>query len=173
MVALRLRRNLAALVLAEEPVAAGEEIVIARAGGPVARLVRLDRPVAGSRRDLGMQAGRLRTADDFGAPLPDDVLASFEDGSAGEQDRDGHPGAAAAGHPPAALGARRSGRIDRATRAVIEDTGSELLFSAASIWEIAIRTALGRTEFRIGPARLYTPIPMLPPYSEPVTMGSG
>ena len=54
----------------------GEEIVIARAGVPVARLV----PVAGSvkERALGTEAGRLIVADDFDAPMPDDLLDSFE-----------------------------------------------------------------------------------------------
>ncbi|MHC4469853.1 MAG: type II toxin-antitoxin system Phd/YefM family antitoxin [Planctomycetota bacterium] len=55
---------------------AGEEIVIARAGQPVARLVPVDAP-AGP-RVAGSAAGRVRIADDFDAPLPDDVLDSFE-----------------------------------------------------------------------------------------------
>ena len=55
---------------------AGEEIVIARAGKPVARLVPLapQRP----RRTLGLLRGQLRIPDDFDAPLPDDMLAAFE-----------------------------------------------------------------------------------------------
>ena len=54
----------------------GEDIVIARAGVPVARLI----PVAGSvkERVLGTEAGRLIVADDFDAPMPDDLLDSFE-----------------------------------------------------------------------------------------------
>jgi len=56
-----------------EAVRRGEEIIIARAGVPVARLV----PVAEPRR-LGRLAGRLRVAEDFDAPLPEDVLAAFE-----------------------------------------------------------------------------------------------
>ena len=57
-------------------VAAGEEIVIAKAGKPVARLV----PVTGQRPDrvLGVDAGRVVINDDFDAPLPDEVLAGFE-----------------------------------------------------------------------------------------------
>ena len=58
--------------------AAGEEILIARAGRPIARLVPLvDREVP-SRRRLGRLAGRLTVPADFDAPLPDDVLAGFE-----------------------------------------------------------------------------------------------
>jgi prevent-host-death family protein len=57
-------------------VAAGEDIVIARAGKPVARLV----PVAEPKlpRVLGRDRGKIWIADDFDAPLPDDVLADFE-----------------------------------------------------------------------------------------------
>jgi prevent-host-death family protein len=59
--------------------AAGEEIIIAKAGKPLAKLVPLsvaDRP----RRTPGGWEGRVRIAPDFDAPLPDDLLASFEDG---------------------------------------------------------------------------------------------
>jgi prevent-host-death family protein len=57
-------------------VAAGEEIVIAKAGKPVARLV----PVTGQRPDrvLGVDAGCVVINDDFDAPLPNEVLAGFE-----------------------------------------------------------------------------------------------
>jgi prevent-host-death family protein len=58
-----------------ERVAAGEEVTIAKAGRPVARLVPVHAPSA---RRLGMDAGRVEIADDFDAPLPDDVLSDFE-----------------------------------------------------------------------------------------------
>ena len=56
--------------------AAGREILIARAGKPVAKLV----PLVGSaeRRKLGILAGKLRIPADFDAPLPEEVLDSFE-----------------------------------------------------------------------------------------------
>lgn len=57
--------------------AAGEEIIIARAGKPVARLVSLD--TLPTRRKLGIFKGRLNVPDDFDAPLPDEVLAGFTD----------------------------------------------------------------------------------------------
>lgn len=56
-------------------VAAGEEITIAKAGVPVARLVPIESKIV--KRKLGMDRGRIWIADDFDAPLPDDVLASF------------------------------------------------------------------------------------------------
>ena len=57
-------------------VAAGEEVTIANAGKPVARLV----PVAPvpRRRELGFMKGSLKVPDDFNAPLPDELLDAFE-----------------------------------------------------------------------------------------------
>lgn len=58
-------------------VAQGEEIVIAKAGRPVARLVAVnERP---KRRQPGSAKGTVWYSDDFDAPLPEDVLRSFED----------------------------------------------------------------------------------------------
>lgn len=57
---------------------AGEEIVIARAGVPVAKPVPLNRSRA--KRVLGLLAGRLHGPEDFDAPLPEEVLRSFENG---------------------------------------------------------------------------------------------
>jgi PIN domain nuclease of toxin-antitoxin system len=45
-----------------------------------------------------------------------------------------------------ALGDAR--RLDAETRGVIEDPANEVLFSAASIWEIAIKAQLGRARAR-------------------------
>lgn len=58
--------------------AAGEEIIIARAGKPVARLVPLAPQATGQKRVLGRLAGVLTVPADFDAPLPDDVLDAFE-----------------------------------------------------------------------------------------------
>ena len=54
----------------------GEDIVIARAGEPVARLVPVVRPER--RRELGTEAGRIRIAPDFDAELPPSALDAFE-----------------------------------------------------------------------------------------------
>ena len=61
-----------------EDAAEGEEIVIAKAGKPVARLVPVK--ATGKKRKLGFLAGKLRVPDDFDAPLPEDILAEFEGG---------------------------------------------------------------------------------------------
>jgi prevent-host-death family protein len=54
----------------------GEEVVIAKAGQPKARLVPLSRSTRP--RKPGAWKGRVRIASDFDAPLPDDLLAAFE-----------------------------------------------------------------------------------------------
>jgi PIN domain nuclease of toxin-antitoxin system len=109
-------------------------------------------------------------------------------------------------------------RLDDKTRSLLEDPANEVLFSAASIWEIAIKARLGRADFpvrpheiaqaardtgflelpvwadaaarvanlplhhrdpfdrllvaqaMIEPMRLYTADPLLPPYSELVSL---
>ena len=43
------------------------------------------------------------------------------------------------------------GRLDLATRDLLEDAANEVLFSAASIWEIAIKVCLGRADFPVRP----------------------
>jgi prevent-host-death family protein len=58
-----------------EEVEAGHEVVIARGGRPVARLAPL--PSAKPPRVLGLLAGRYAVPDDWDAPLPSDVIASF------------------------------------------------------------------------------------------------
>ncbi|MFA5171887.1 MAG: type II toxin-antitoxin system Phd/YefM family antitoxin [Sulfuriferula sp.] len=60
-----------------ESVLQGEEIIIAKAGKPAARLVPL---LAKNRvvRRPGSMKGAITIADDFDAPLPDDIQADFE-----------------------------------------------------------------------------------------------
>jgi len=59
-----------------ERAARGEEIVIARAGRPVARLV----PLGGAARPRrpGLLKGRIRIRKDFDAPLPEGILRLFD-----------------------------------------------------------------------------------------------
>jgi PIN domain nuclease of toxin-antitoxin system len=47
-----------------------------------------------------------------------------------------------------------SARLPPLARAMIEDAGNEILFSAASIWEVAIKHGLGRADFAVDPRRL-------------------
>jgi prevent-host-death family protein len=58
-------------------VAMGEEIIIAKDGRPLARLV----PVTSGEtsRELGFAAGRVVIGDDFDAPLPAGFQAAFDE----------------------------------------------------------------------------------------------
>ncbi len=46
------------------------------------------------------------------------------------------------------------GRLTPDVRSTLENPVHEVMFSAASIWEIAIKSALGRSDFRVAPARI-------------------
>ena len=58
-----------------EEVAAGEEILIAKAGKPIARLVPLEKPDV--RKTFGMLKGKVRMSDDFDAQLPAEIPEPF------------------------------------------------------------------------------------------------
>jgi prevent-host-death family protein len=60
-----------------EEVASGQEIIIAKAGKPVARLVSLR--TASKKRQLGILEGKLTVPPDFDGPLPDAILEAFEE----------------------------------------------------------------------------------------------
>ena len=45
-------------------------------------------------------------------------------------------------------------KLPRAARALIEDASNEPMFSAASLWEIAIKRGLGRDDFEADPRLL-------------------
>lgn len=61
-----------------EDAAAGEEIIIAKAGKPVARLGPLTRPK--QRRKLGVLDGKIHVPDDFDTMGDEEIRALFEDG---------------------------------------------------------------------------------------------
>lgn len=59
-----------------ENVLQGEDVTIARAGKPVARLVPIKEPKM--TRKPGSLKGKIVIANDFDAPLPSDFQAAFE-----------------------------------------------------------------------------------------------
>jgi prevent-host-death family protein len=54
----------------------GNEIVIAMAGKPVAKLTPIEKQ---PKRRPGALKGKIKIAKDFDAPLPEDILSDFED----------------------------------------------------------------------------------------------
>jgi len=54
----------------------GEEIIIAKAGKPIARLVPINENV--QRRQAGSAKGLVAIAEDFNDPLSEELLAEFE-----------------------------------------------------------------------------------------------
>jgi prevent-host-death family protein len=56
--------------------ARGEEIILSKAGKPLAKLVPYERH-AGPRRPGGWE-GQIRISDEFDAPLPPEIQAAFE-----------------------------------------------------------------------------------------------
>jgi len=80
------KTNLSKLIAKAEK---GEDVIIARAGKPVARLTQLvpeKKPIV-----FGMMKGQIWLADDFDAPLPDELMAAFEDGGIFPPDRPAPP----------------------------------------------------------------------------------
>jgi prevent-host-death family protein len=59
-----------------DEVAAGAEVIIAKAGKPVARLTPLAAPAR--KKQLGLLKGKIKVPDDFNAPLDGDAMAAFE-----------------------------------------------------------------------------------------------
>ena len=67
------KTHLSSLVQA---VASGTEVIIAKAGKPMARLTRIEESRPQIR--FGVLAGKVKVSDDFDAPLPDNILLEFE-----------------------------------------------------------------------------------------------
>lgn len=59
-----------------EAVSQGEKVIIAKAGKPVAQLTAIES--APLPRKPGSLKGKITIADDFDAPLPDEILDAFE-----------------------------------------------------------------------------------------------
>jgi prevent-host-death family protein len=59
-----------------DEVAAGAEIIIAKAGKPMARLTPISTPAR--KKHLGLLKGKIIVPDDFNAALDDEILSVFE-----------------------------------------------------------------------------------------------
>ncbi len=120
----------------------GESFVIAKAGKPLVKVTALDAPAAPQR--LGFLAGEIAVPDDF-----DRIGRSRDRGLVRSGGMtllvDTHLLLWATGQPE---------RLSAAARDLLEDPRSELLFSPASLWDIAIKRSLGREDFRVEPRLL-------------------
>ena len=65
--------------------------------------------------------------------------------------------------------AARSQRLSRDARELLEDGANEVYYSAASIWEIAIKSAFRRKDFRIDAVTLEAALPAMGLTELPVT----
>ncbi len=59
-----------------DEVAAGKEVIIAKAGKPMARLAPISTPIPKKR--LGLLKGKIKVPEDFNAPLDEATLSTFE-----------------------------------------------------------------------------------------------
>jgi prevent-host-death family protein len=66
------KSNLSKLI---NQVIAGEEVIVAKSGKPVAKIVPIENPT--QNRKPGSAKGKLTISDDFDAPLPDEILKGF------------------------------------------------------------------------------------------------
>jgi PIN domain nuclease of toxin-antitoxin system len=65
--------------------------------------------------------------------------------------------------------AASSGRLSSHARSLIEDPGNDVHYSAASVWEIAIKSTLRRKDFRVDLRRLRATFPVMGLTELPVT----
>ena len=65
--------------------------------------------------------------------------------------------------------AASSRQLPRGARALMEDPANEVYYSAASIWEIAIKSALRRKDFRVDVPALLAALPRMGFVELPVT----
>ena len=59
-----------------QDVDSGIEVIIAKAGKPMARISRIEEN--SSKIRFGVLKGKVKVSEDFDAPLPDDLLSKFE-----------------------------------------------------------------------------------------------
>ncbi|MEX1352790.1 MAG: type II toxin-antitoxin system prevent-host-death family antitoxin [Desulfobacterales bacterium] len=59
-----------------QEVDSGIEVIIAKAGKPMARISRIEEN--SSKIRFGVLKGKVKVSEDFDAPLPDDLLSKFE-----------------------------------------------------------------------------------------------
>ena len=64
-----------------QEVDSGIDVIIAKAGKPMARITRIEE--SSQKIQFGILKGKVKVSEDFDAPLPDDLLAEFEGNQCG------------------------------------------------------------------------------------------
>ncbi len=123
-----------------EQAAKGESFVIAKAGKPLVKVVALDARSTGQTGRLGFMAGEIAVSGRLRPDGPSGDRAAVRQRRRVKLLLDTHLLLWAAGQPD---------RLSEAARALLDDFSNELLFSAANLWEIAIKSGLGRHDFRV------------------------
>ena len=62
-----------------------------------------------------------------------------------------------------------SARLSAATRQMLETPDNEVYYSAANLWEIAIKSSLRRTDFQVDPEQLLAALPAMDFTELPIT----
>jgi PIN domain nuclease of toxin-antitoxin system len=62
-----------------------------------------------------------------------------------------------------------STRLSAATRPMLETPDNEVYYSAANLWEIAIKSSLRRTDFQVDPEQLLAALPAMDFTELPIT----
>lgn len=62
-----------------------------------------------------------------------------------------------------------SGRLSAATRQMLETPDNEVYYSAANLWEIAIKSSLRRMDFQVDPEQLLAVLPAMDLTELPIT----
>lgn len=60
-----------------ERAANGEEVIIAKAGKPLVKLVPVEKPVVDTSRRIGFMAGKFKVPDDFDTMMKDEIEEMF------------------------------------------------------------------------------------------------
>ncbi len=114
--------------------AAGEEVVIARHGGPWRSWLRISPP--------RLPAARVRSPAGYGSPKTSTHPCPGRSRRTSRIER-----APAARHPRLIWALAEPERLPNPSRGEIESPDNQILVSAASTWEIAIKSALGKIDF--------------------------
>jgi prevent-host-death family protein len=122
-----------------EEASKGEAFVIAKAGKPVVKVTALGSPTGTQIRRLGFMTGQISVPDDFDRMGKEEIERIFGGGGAWN----------CCWIRIFFCGQPVNPSDFQKARTLIDDPNNELLFSTASLWEVAIKRGLGREDFKV------------------------